>query len=110
PDETLAIAFIYINRFYKFTRSIKAALALDLNTLTLVSLSLALKSSKLNNPSVKPLTFPFSLYNSLRATFVQAKLILLYILKFKLRLMLLLDFLSRYLNRIISEVNTGGRG
>lgn len=127
PDEALAMAFIYVNRFHKFTRSTEAAPALDFNTLALASLSLASKSSEAprrlrefllpawrlvqsNNPSAKPLTFPSSLYDSLRATLVQAELILLRILKFELRLALPLDSLPRYLDRTIGEVNGGGGG
>ncbi|OCL06149.1 hypothetical protein AOQ84DRAFT_83055 [Glonium stellatum] len=127
PDETLAMAFIYVNRFNKYTRSSEATPALDPNTLALASLSIASKSSEAprrlrefllpawrliqsKNPSAQPLTFPSSLYDSLRTTLVQAELILLRVLKFELRLALPLDFLPRYLDRTIGEVNAGGGG
>ncbi len=59
---------------------------------------------------MKPLTFPSVLYDSLRATIVQAELILLRILKFELRIPIPYEFLPRYLERTVGELNLGSNG
>ena len=47
---------------------------------------------------------PSTLYDDLRATLVQAELILLRVLGFELRISLPLDFLPRYLERALEDV------
>jgi hypothetical protein len=56
------------------------------------------------------LTFPSELYDTLRATIVQAELMLLLVLKFELRIPLPFEFLPRYLDRTLGELNAGGAG
>ncbi|KAI9697305.1 MAG: hypothetical protein M1836_004869 [Candelina mexicana] len=96
-------------------------------TISLASLSLASKGTEAprrlrefllpayrilhaSSPSVQPLTFPSILYDSLRATIVQAELILLRILKFELRIPLPYEFLPRYLERTVGELNLSNNG
>ncbi|OCK80456.1 hypothetical protein K432DRAFT_425724 [Lepidopterella palustris CBS 459.81] len=127
PDETLAMAFIYVNRFTKYTRSAEAVPALDSHTLALSSISLASKSTgsprRLRSllvpahrllhsasPNSTPLAIPSTLYDTLRHTLVRAELILLRVLKFELRIPLPLEFLPRYLDRTIGELNVEGGG
>lgn len=52
----------------------------------------------------EPLVVPSATYDSLRATLVQAELMLLRILGFELRIPLPLDYLPRYLERAIGDV------
>ena len=52
----------------------------------------------------KPLTVPSEIYDKLRATLVQAELILLRVLGFELHVPLPLDFLPRYLERALSDL------
>ncbi|MCJ1362966.1 Cyclin- protein fam58a [Acarospora aff. strigata] len=125
PDETLAMAFLYINKYKRFINTSPHSDLLDEHTLALSSLSLATKSTDSprrlrslllpafrllhsHNPTATPLTFPSSLYDSLRATVVQAELVVLRVLKFELRLPLPFEYLPRYLDRTIGEVNKGG--
>lgn len=96
-------------------------------TLALASLSLASKGTEAprrlrefllpawrllqsSNASAEPLTLPSVLYDSLRATVVEAELILLRVLKFELRIPLPLEYLPRYLDRTIGEINAGSGG
>ena len=48
------------------------------------------------------------MYDTLRATLVQAELMLLRVLGFELRLPLPLDYLSRYLDRAMGDVADAG--
>ena len=88
-------------------------------TLALASLSLASKSTEsprrlrellfpahrfLNPSAAEPLRAPSALYDTLRATVVQAELMLLRVLGFNLRLVLPFEFMSRYLKRAMAEV------
>lgn len=52
-----------------------------------------------------PLTIPSTTYDLLRSTVVQAELMLLRVLEFKLRIPSPLEFLPRYLDRTISDYN-----
>lgn len=52
----------------------------------------------------QPLTVPSKAYDTLRATLVQAELMLLRVLGFELRIPLPLDYLPRYLERAIGDV------
>ena len=52
------------------------------------------------------LTVPSRLYDDLRATLVQAELVLLRVLGFELRLPLPLDYLARYLERALQPYST----
>ncbi|KAL6717408.1 hypothetical protein ACLMJK_005323 [Lecanora helva] len=56
------------------------------------------------NSLAQPLTVPSELYDTLRATLVQAELILLRVLGFELRSPLPLDYVARYLERAISHL------
>lgn len=95
----------------------------ETQTLSLASLSLAAKTTesprrlrelllpahRLLHPlssstSTAPLTVPSPTYDALRATLVQAELILLRVLGFDLRIPHPLDFLPRYLARAMEEV------
>ena len=60
------------------------------------------------NPIATPLTVPSEMYDTLRATLVQAELILLRILGFELRIPLPLDYLPRYLERAINDISGVG--
>lgn len=57
-----------------------------------------------SDPISKPLVVPSATYDSLRATLVQAEVMLLRILGFELRIPLPLDYLPRYLERAIGDV------
>ena len=50
------------------------------------------------------LTFPSALYDTLRATLVQAEMILLRVLGFELRPPLPMDYMPRYLERALQDV------
>ena len=52
----------------------------------------------------QPLVVPSMIYDSLRATLVQAELVLLRILGFELRISLPLDYLPRYLERAMEDI------
>lgn len=58
-----------------------------------------------SDPIDQPLTVPSTIYDSLRATLVQAELMLLRILGFELRIPLPLDYLPRYLERAMEDVS-----
>lgn len=64
---------------------------------------LAQKSNAFENPAAEPLSVPSALYDTLRATLVQAELILLRALGFELRLPLALDYLKRYMERALAD-------
>lgn len=57
-----------------------------------------------------PLTFPFTTYDLLRSAVVQAELMLLRVLEFKLRIPSPLEFLPHYLNRAVGEGNATSCG
>lgn len=57
-----------------------------------------------SNPVTKPLTVPSELYDTLRATVVQAELVLLRVLGFELRIPLPFDYLPRYLERAMNDI------
>lgn len=57
-----------------------------------------------SEPVVQPLTIPSTTYDTLRATLVQAELVLLRILGFDLRIPLPLEYLPRYLERAMEDV------
>lgn len=54
----------------------------------------------------QPLVVPSTVYDSLRATLVQAELMLLRILGFELRIPLPLDYLPRYLERAMVNITS----
>ena len=56
------------------------------------------------DPIDQPLVVPSTIYDSLRATLVQAELMLLRILGFELRIPLPLDYLPRYFERAMEDV------
>lgn len=60
------------------------------------------------NPMTQPLMVPSETYDILRATLVQAELILLRVLGFELRIPLPLDYLPRYLERAMGDVAEAG--
>ena len=60
------------------------------------------------NPIASPLTVPSETYDILRATLLQAELILLRILGFELRIPLPLDYLPRYLERATNDISGMG--
>ncbi|KAH0565957.1 hypothetical protein GP486_000649 [Trichoglossum hirsutum] len=127
PEETLAMAFMYMNRYKKYYRTSEETDHLDAHTLALASLCVSSKGTESprrlrefllpayrllhgSSPHAQPLTFPSELYDSLRATTVQAELILLRVLKFELRIALPFEFLPRYLDGTVGELNAGGMG
>ena len=57
-----------------------------------------------SDPVSQPLVVPSTVYDSLRATLVQAELMLLRILGFELRITLPLDYLPRYLERAMGNI------
>ena len=57
-----------------------------------------------SDPINQPLVVPSTMYDSLRATLVQAELMLLRILGFELRIPVPLDYLPRYLERAMEDV------
>ncbi len=61
-----------------------------------------------SNPINRPLSVPSAIYDTLRATLVQAELTLLRVLGFELRLPLPLDYLPRYLDRAMGGVADAG--
>lgn len=60
------------------------------------------------DPINNPLTFPSQTHDTLRATLVQAELMLLRVLGFELRLPLPLDYLPRYLERAMGDIGEAG--
>lgn len=61
-----------------------------------------------SNPVAKPVIVPSATYDALRATLVQAELILLRVLGFELRVPLSLGYLPRYLERAMEDVADAG--
>lgn len=61
-----------------------------------------------SDPINQPLVVPSTIYDSLRATLVQAELVLLRILGFELRIPLPLDYLPRYIERALAEITGAG--
>ena len=59
------------------------------------------------DPINQTLEVPSTMYDSLRATLVQAELMLLRILGFELRIPLPLDYLQRYLERVMGDLAGG---
>ena len=57
-----------------------------------------------SDPIDYPLVVPSTIYDSLRATLVQAELMLLRVLGFELRIPLPLDYLPRYVERAMGDV------
>lgn len=57
-----------------------------------------------SDPISQPLVIPSTIYDSLRATLVQAELMLLRILGFELRIPLPLDYLPRYVERAMEDI------
>ncbi|KAL8904926.1 MAG: hypothetical protein Q9207_002956 [Kuettlingeria erythrocarpa] len=126
PDQTLALAYLYLNKYLRFHRTSQSSDPLDSYTLSLATLSLAAKSTESprrlssillpayallyrpSTPASSSLAIPSPKYDALRATLVQAELILLRILGFELRLPSPLDFLQRYLERAMEDVDRGG--
>ncbi|KAL8762181.1 MAG: hypothetical protein Q9184_001778 [Pyrenodesmia sp. 2 TL-2023] len=126
PDETLAMSYIYLNKYLRFYRTSQTSDPLDSYTLSLATLSLASKSTEsprrlssillpahaLLHPSTtsecSTLTVPSPKYDVLRATLVQAELILLRILGFELRLPSPMEFFQRYLERALEDVDRVG--
>ncbi|KAI9770754.1 MAG: Cyclin- protein fam58a [Geoglossum simile] len=124
------MAFVYMNRYKKYYNMTEEINHLDAHTLALASLSLSSKGTEsprrlrefllpayrllhgtATSTSPAPsLTFPSELYDTLRATIVQAELMLLLVLKFELRIPLPFEFLPRYLDRTLGELNAGGAG
>ena len=61
-----------------------------------------------SDPLTGPLKIPSEAYDILRATLVQAELILLRVLGFELRLPTPMEYLSRYLERAMEDVGDAG--
>ncbi|KAI4102905.1 MAG: hypothetical protein LQ339_004450 [Xanthoria mediterranea] len=126
PDEALAMSYLYMNKYLRFHRSSTTPDPLDPYTLSLSTISLASKSTEsprrlssillpahaLLHPSSsteqQPLVIPSPTYDTLRATLVQADLILLRVLGFQLHLPSPLEYLQRYLERAMEGVDTVG--
>ncbi|KAI9804597.1 MAG: hypothetical protein M1833_006670 [Piccolia ochrophora] len=119
PDETLATAQLYYNRYVRFISTTSTPNPLDAPTLALTTLILSTKATesprrlhtvlipahRLLNPTAPPLRIPSATYDALRATLVRAELLLLRVLKFELRHPLALEYIPRYLERTIGEVD-----
>ncbi|KAL8685155.1 MAG: hypothetical protein Q9218_007943, partial [Villophora microphyllina] len=132
PDETLAMSYLYLNKYLRFHRTSQTPDPLDslqsiTQTLALATLSLSAKSTEsprrlssillpadalLHPPSAPkpspPLRIPSPEYDILRATLVHAELLLLRILGFELRIPSPLDYLARYLERAMENVESVG--
>jgi len=61
-----------------------------------------------SDPAVAQLTVPSTKYDVLRATLVQAELLLLRVLGFQLRIPQPLDYLPRYLQRAMDGIADAG--
>ena len=61
-----------------------------------------------SNPVAKPLVIPSETYDTLRATLVQAELVLLRVLAFALRIPLPIDYIPRYLERSLEDAASAG--
>ncbi|KAL9629622.1 MAG: hypothetical protein Q9204_005168, partial [Flavoplaca sp. TL-2023a] len=139
PDEALAMSYIYMNKYLRFHRSSATPDPLDPSdhpslirqTLSLSTISIASKATEsprrlssillpahalLHPPSpstdkpTKTLTIPSPLYDTLRATLVQADLILLRVLGFQLHIPSPLEYLQRYLERAMEDIENVGEG
>ncbi|KAL8968738.1 MAG: hypothetical protein Q9183_002323, partial [Haloplaca sp. 2 TL-2023] len=146
PDETLAMSYLYLNKYLRFHRQSGLFDSLDpyvcppfpprdpiktstltippstIQTLALATLSLASKSTEsprrlssillpahaLLHPRTPRLRIPSPEYDTLRATIVAAELVLLRILGFETRLSCPMDYLQRYLERVMEGVETVG--
>ncbi|KAL8730280.1 MAG: hypothetical protein Q9166_004163 [cf. Caloplaca sp. 2 TL-2023] len=137
PDETLAMSYLYRNKYLRFHRSSDSPDPLDPiscdkctnplpshpQTLSLSTLSLSSKSTEsprrlssillpaytlLHSDTKPPLKSPSPTYDTLRATLVQAELILLRVLGFELHLPSPLEYLQRYLERAMEDVESVG--
>ncbi|KAL8681251.1 MAG: hypothetical protein Q9186_002629 [Xanthomendoza sp. 1 TL-2023] len=89
PDETLAMSYIYMNKYLRFYRTSNTPNSLD------------------STPQLTTLT---PTYTTLRSTLVQAELILLRVLAFELDLPSPFQYLARYLTRAMEDVETAGEG
>ncbi|MCJ1233562.1 hypothetical protein MMC14_001520 [Varicellaria rhodocarpa] len=118
-DESLAMSYVYINRYHRFIRSSSATDLLDPYTLSLAAVSLSCKSTSssrrlslilapahalLHPPPAPPLKVPSTQYDCLRATLVRAELLLLRVLGFELRISTPLDFIERYTDRAMRDL------
>ncbi|KAL8881061.1 MAG: hypothetical protein Q9198_001658 [Flavoplaca austrocitrina] len=131
PDEALAMSYIYTNKYLRFHRSSATPDPLDPYTLSLSTISIASKATEsprrlssillpahalLHPPApstgkpTKTLTIPSPLYDTLRATLVQADLILLRVLGFQLHIPSPLEYLQRYLERAMEDIENVGEG
>ncbi|KAL8952914.1 MAG: hypothetical protein Q9222_001204 [Ikaeria aurantiellina] len=129
PDETLGTSYLYLNKYHRFHRTSRLPDPLDPYTLSLATLSLAAKStesprrlssillpahtllhptSPTSNHKTPTLAIPSPIYDVLRARLVQAELILLRVLGFELRIPSPLEYLQRYLERALEEVESSG--
>ncbi|KAL8836782.1 MAG: hypothetical protein Q9176_006105 [Flavoplaca citrina] len=125
------MSYIYMNKYLRFHRSSATPDPLDPYTLSLSTISIASKATEsprrlssillpahaLLHPSspstgkpAKPLTIPSPLYDTLRATLVQADLILLRVLGFQLHIPSPLEYLQRYLERAMEDIENVGEG
>ncbi|KAL8797158.1 MAG: hypothetical protein Q9195_000625 [Heterodermia aff. obscurata] len=130
------MSYIYLNKYKRFQTSSTAPNPLDSYTLALATLSLASKATEsprrlrelllpahhllhssspaqhdvdANQNSLSgPLKIPSEAYDMLRATLVQAELMLLRVLSFELKLPSPMDYLPRYLERIMEDSNDVG--
>ncbi|MCJ1438788.1 hypothetical protein MMC27_008178 [Xylographa pallens] len=122
PDETLAIAYIYLHKHARFHRSSSSPCPLDPYTLSLSTLSLAAKATEAPrppsaillpahrllhqpghppNPAAPPLTTASATYPPLRRTLLASEQHLLRSLAFTLRVPCPLTFLPRYFARAL---------
>ncbi|KAL8642996.1 MAG: hypothetical protein Q9228_000395 [Teloschistes exilis] len=131
PDETIAIPVRLCPSLYTQTaqQSYLTWIQSASQTLALATLSLSSKSTESprrlssiilpahallhpatpNNPqSTPPLKIPSQEYDILRATLVQAELLLLRVLGFELRIPSPLDYIARYLERATEDVQRAG--
>ncbi|MCJ1244034.1 hypothetical protein MMC30_001231 [Trapelia coarctata] len=135
PDETLAMAYIYLHKYNRFLETSNTTSPLDPYTLSLATVSLAAKSTESPRPpsaillpahrllhpplptsTQPPLTTSSPTYPRLRQTLLSAELVLLRVLGFECRLPSPLSYIERYLARALDEIVTpsardgGGRG
>ncbi|MCJ1472091.1 hypothetical protein MMC13_000738 [Lambiella insularis] len=117
PDETLAMAYIYLNKYKRFLHTSETTSPLDPYTLSLAALSLAAKSTESPRPpsaillpahrllhspnTTPPLTTTSPTYPLLRRTLLAAEQHLLRALAFNLRLPSPVPLLPRYLSRAL---------
>ncbi|MCJ1356757.1 MAG: hypothetical protein MMC33_006753 [Icmadophila ericetorum] len=125
PDETVAMSYIYRNKYEHYLRSTSTSSPLDPNhvscptqTLSLVTLTLSSKATEaprrlraillpayslLHPPPQLALAIPSVKYDTFRATVVRAELLLLRVLAFELRIPTPLDYLPRYVERAMED-------